>query len=245
MSTAERCRNHLQAQATYACYMCKSPICEECVCTLDNGAIVCPSCAAPEPLAAPTPAAPPSPLATDSYELAAAPTPMEPVTSRASIGPCRNHPEVAAVAQCDSCRSLICATCDFPFGTVHLCPTCATNPSQGLTPKRKAMAYWSIGLGAVNLLVSIGLFVTSIALAGKMDAGFTQFLGCFVILCILAAAAGFVMGITAFNRRSHNPGYLWIGPILNGLVGGMWLMLIIVGLSRNHYPDGPANPGLL
>jgi hypothetical protein len=168
--------------------------------------------------------------AEDEIALADVQSYAQTLPERPGFGPCKNHPEVQAVACCSSCHSLICATCDFPFGPVHLCPACATNPQQGITPGRKTLAFWSIGLGTASFLGSVGMIALSVALAhGRKDAQLVQFIGCIVILVLLMAMVGFALGLTSFRRRANNPGYLWIGPITNGLVGAVWLLLIILG----------------
>lgn len=234
MSTETPCHHHPEVSAKYTCFICQQRICDDCVCTLDDGAIVCPSCATPEPLTGTPPAQTiPNPTG-NGYELVAAPSTIELAPVLVRFGPCKNHPESAAIALCQSCSAPVCATCDFPFGDIHLCPACATNPKQVLTPKRKALAYWSIGLGTVNFLGSLGLIaITLLAESNDQESPVLQLLGCFVILCLISAAIGLVLGITSFNRRSHNPGFLWIGPIFNGLIGLVWLGLMVLGMMRS------------
>ena len=40
---------------------------------------------------------------------------------------CFFHPENRAALACDRCGRFLCAVCDMPLGTRHLCPTCLTS----------------------------------------------------------------------------------------------------------------------
>ncbi len=199
----------------------------------DDGVIVCPACLEPEPLDVPE---------TDpAVELGVAPPPAAPSALSAisnAAAYCRLHPDVPAVARCRDCGAPVCSTCVFSFpGYVYLCPACATNPKQKLAPKRKMLTGWSIGLGAVNFLASAGLLIASITLARNRalrDEASLQAIGCFAILVLGAAVTGFILGLSAYRRGARNRLYLLIGPILNGLVTGFWVLCMIVGLSRQH-----------
>ena len=238
MTSSNTCRNHPEARAEYMCHTCLAPICEGCVRTTDAGTIVCPSCEAPA-------AAPAAPEALES--VAAAPEATYEVAPAAErgwgappaqrafpgFGKCANHPEADACAVCANCRAKICATCDFSFpGNVHLCPACATDPKQGLTPKRKGMAYTSMGLAAVNVVGSGAVLIVPHLIGGIRDQDTLQMLGCVIMVLLVSAAIGAALGFSAFRKHSQNPFYLWIGPILNSLIGVTWLGLIIVGNMR-------------
>jgi hypothetical protein len=217
------CKNHPQAAATCTCQQCQSPICDACVRTTPQGLVLCPACEPPEPLDTLDTESPDS-----TYELSV-PAPAPPAQeyrSTLSFGkPCKAHPDAVAVAICHQCRSPICATCDFPFpGGIHLCPACATNPKQGLTTKRKRLTHWSIGLGVFSMMLLVIGIIAAVT-SGGTESGL-QFAGCFVCLSFPACVVGFVLGVTTFNKKAENPGILWVGPVLNGLVIAFFIVRI-------------------
>jgi hypothetical protein len=226
VSTTTFCKTHGAVPASYSCASCRQPICDDCARTTDTGTIVCPSCEKPETLDTLDTVA-----TTAEYDLR---TPAPKADYRPTIhfgNPCKIHPEATAVASCNNCGAMVCSTCDFAFpGGIHLCPGCATNPKQGLSKRRKTMTMVSLGLGIFNLLASGGLFILSVAVA-RSNPEAANALGCFVILLLVSAAVGFALGLSAYNRRTENPFFIWIGPVLNGLIGLLWLGLIILGLA--------------
>ncbi len=82
---------------------------------------------------------------------------------------CFFHPENRAALSCDRCGRFICAVCDMPLGTRHLCPTCLSSGLGGeklpeLVAGRFLWADAALLTGLLPLLVSPfvwpGLFVT-------------------------------------------------------------------------------------
>lgn len=143
---------------------------------------------------------------------------------------CARHPEVTAVAQCINCRSPVCQTCDFLFpGGVHLCPTCAANPRPQLSPGRKKLIPWSIGLAVLSIVGLAGMVVL-VRIIPHVDAQAIGAAGEFVSL--LPAIVGLALGVASFDRRLRTPGVVWVGVIGNGVVLLIWLLLIIVGISK-------------
>src|SRR6185312_12549672 len=95
-------------------------------------------------------------------------------TNPATSMRCVRHPEVPAIAMCVNCRAPVCQTCDFMFpGGVHLCPACAANPRPQISPGRRKLIPWSIGLAVFSFLGLIG----SVALARVVPHAEVQALG--------------------------------------------------------------------
>ena len=75
---------------------------------------------------------------------------------------CFFHPENRAALSCDRCGRFICAVCDMPLGTRHLCPTCLTSGLGGeklpeLVVRRFLWADTALLVGGVPLV--LGIFV--------------------------------------------------------------------------------------
>jgi hypothetical protein len=79
---------------------------------------------------------------------------------------------------------------------------------------------------------SILLMVTFVALAGTADRDVVIMLGCMVYPLMLSALVGLPLGITAFKKGTHNPGWMWLGPVLNGITGAFWVVCMILGNMR-------------
>jgi hypothetical protein len=208
------CSNHPRARADFTCFECHGPICEECIRTRDDGVIVCPACLAGE-----------IPLA-DEPRGGAAPEPAVP--SGPPEYPCMGHPEVPAVIGCSVCRGLVCATCDFVFDDLHLCPNCAVLAGDKMTPDRRKMGLWSMGLGfAVFPIIGI-LAAIYLAAAGANDEDAANVIGILIILfggvALGTSIMGFLLGIYSLERKSVNPWYIWFGTVCNGLVGVFCLL---------------------
>lgn len=233
MGSLSKCSVHAERDAGYTCAVCRTSICDECVHTRNDGSIVCAGCLAP--LESLDPVDPNAGLYDLGNSPAAPAAQVRPVVS--ILGKCKAHPEVHAVALCTHCTAAICATCDFAFpGGIHLCPACATNPKQAITPRRKAQSMWSLGLGIFNVVGIIVLRAIAASMAGNggLDQGTRAAFSCFGLLIIVLAIIGLALGLSAFNRRSHNPGYLWAGPILNGIMVAFFLFNIIAAAVMQH-----------
>ncbi len=219
------CRNHPEVSAAYTCFDCHGPLCEACTRARDDGMIVCPACLAGD-----------IPLA-DELQPKAADKATQAVASGPPAYPCIVHPESAAVIGCSVCRGLVCATCDFVFDDLHLCPKCAALTDQKMIPQRKKMAMWALVLAGLSLPASIvGVLVITIMLprmARQNEESATAvnlFSSIVMVICMGAAIMGLLLGIYAFQRKSVNPGYLWISPVINGLIGAFWVLLLLAGL---------------
>ncbi len=59
---------------------------------------------------------------------------------------CFFHPSKKASVPCDRCGRFLCALCDLPFGSEHLCPTCvqAAQKSGGIEGVVRARVRWDI-----------------------------------------------------------------------------------------------------
>ena len=145
---------------------------------------------------------------------------------------CTRHPESAAVTRCQVCRAPVCSTCLFTFpGGVNLCPSCAANPNPKTSAKRTKLIWWSAGLGIFSILGLGAMIVIAQQMHGdKEDAEAIGMIG--VCLGLFPAIVGLALGVGAFDRRLKTPGTVWIGVICNGLVVGIWLLLMIIGMMR-------------
>lgn len=177
------------------------------------------------PLAAPAVNAP-SP---ESGEVVGTAVAVAGATPAASMR-CSRHPDVPAIALCVNCRAPVCQTCDFMFpGGVHLCPSCAANPRPQISPGRRKLIPWSIGLAVFSFLGLIG----SVALARVVPHADVQALGAVgELFSILPALIGVALGVAAIERRLRTPGIVYIGIVGNGVILLIWFLLIIVGLTR-------------
>lgn len=143
---------------------------------------------------------------------------------------CVKHPGVAAIALCINCRAPVCQTCDFIYpGGVHLCPSCAANPRPQLSPGRKKLIPWSIGLAVLSIAGLAGV-VTLARLVPRADAQAIGAAG--ELVSLLPALIGLALGVASFDRRLRTPGIVWVGVVGNGVVLAIWLLLIIVGISK-------------
>jgi hypothetical protein len=148
---------------------------------------------------------------------------LEPATAPLGMM-CRVHPQAAAVHLCASCKTPVCATCVFSFpGGVHLCPTCAVSPSQGLSGKRKRL----VGVAfALAIWATVGTVLLFTGLATNADEGTARVIG---ILVGMPAIIGGGVGIACFERRLGNPPIVWVAAIWNIILLGLMLILSIVG----------------
>ncbi len=176
-----------------------------------------------------------APVAAPAYPLPEA-YPVDPLVALGATdvlidAPCVTHPQVAAVARCQSCRSPVCSTCLFVFpGGIQVCPKCAANPTPQVSPRRKKLIRWSIGLGIWSVLGLVGLIVAIPLLGKKAD---LEVLGVVIeVVSLLPAIVGLALGVGSFDRRLRTPGVVWIGVIGNGLVVVIWVLMMIVGAMK-------------
>ncbi|MBI2435561.1 MAG: hypothetical protein HYV26_22125 [Candidatus Hydrogenedentes bacterium] len=69
---------------------------------------------------------------------------------------CFYHPENKAVAPCDACGRFLCALCDLPEGSSHLCPTCFARKQSGETGE---MPLRIIRYDEIVLAVAVGFLI--------------------------------------------------------------------------------------
>jgi hypothetical protein len=81
------------------------------------------------------------------------------------------------------------------------------------------------------MLLLTALIIVVIRSGGMTREGQEGF-GLIILLCLLGSVIGFCVGLASFDRRSHNPGYLWFGVLLNAAPMAIWILAIIVGLSK-------------
>lgn len=146
---------------------------------------------------------------------------------------CRKHPAMSAVAVCSLCGEALCPTCDFVFpDNMHACPACATAPRNVLSPQKKTALVWSMVLAGVSTLSFAAFMVASAMLVhdGEVDMAEMNVLGLLGMIFILGASiAGFSLAISAKSRFGRTPVSVWVSIAWNGLVGGLFVLLCIVG----------------
>jgi hypothetical protein len=132
-----------------------------------------------------------------------------------------------ALTRCRNCKTPICNTCDFVFpGKVHICPACATKPSEPMGLSRKHLVGWSLGIAASFVL----LFM--LASMGVLD----QFLGSelgssvFHVAMQTSVIVGFGMAIGAIDMRASNPPIVWVTVVWNSLTFAAFALLLLVAL---------------
>lgn len=210
------CTQHPRVQAAFLCRICGKPMCWTCAFREPDGTALCPECFAHPGVVEPSP--PPA------IERAAS----EPMPAGAH---CIQHPQVAATQRCRLCGALVCDTCDFVLpGNVHVCPTCASKPRSGLSPKRKklligslALALWTT-VGMTCLLC--GAFAAMVQSNAEQEA-----LGMVLMLFVLfPAVVGLGLGISVKDRRLANPPSIWIAIIWNAIMVGSFVLLMIIGI---------------
>ena len=129
---------------------------------------------------------------------------------------CFFHPENRAALSCDRCGRFICAVCDMPLGTRHLCPTCLTS-----------------GLGGEKLpelVVRRFLWADTALLAGLLPLPFGLFIWpAFIIsgtAAIFCALFGWKRPGSLPRGRSHWAAVL--GLILGLLQLGVWFGILFL-----------------
>ena len=147
---------------------------------------------------------------------------------------CTQHPDVPAVFRCLSCHAPSCATCDFAYpGDIHLCPSCAANPRRQMSPGRKKLIPWSIGLAIFSMIGLAAMILVAAVYKNQVDAEVIGALGSW--LSLLPALIGLALGVASREKRLATPGVVWIGIVGNGVVLLVWFALLLVGLlSPRH-----------
>ena len=123
---------------------------------------------------------------------------------------CFFHPEKRAVLACEACGRFVCALCDVPLGTRHLCPTClGTSKAPELIALRWCWANVALLVGIVPLVLSFGMWP----------------------VLFLSGPAAMFIALWSWNK----PGSLVGGPrhwvAMLGLIGGVLQLGIIAGVA--------------
>jgi hypothetical protein len=196
-----QCRMHPEVASTHTCDRCGCGVCETCAFGTAEG-VTCPSCAS-----------------------SAGTLGLAPARRRVAAGTsCKVHPDVEAVERCNTCRTPLCATCDFALpGNLHLCGECATSTNNPVTGKRKRNVLVAYALAAFS---SVGMIVSLAAAAtlGEEAAG-----GLFALTTLFPSLIGTGLGIGALDRRLGNPLWIWGAAVWNGFIFGIFLLLSVIG----------------
>jgi hypothetical protein len=147
-----------------------------------------------------------------------------PPPSRAPSGSCVRHPEVAATRMCHRCGAPMCDTCDFAFpGGVHVCPACIENPSSPVSTARNVLAI----LGLVFSLGALAALLVTVLHLVKLSP--TAIAGYFTVLVFLPTLVGFILSLSAMNKRRGNSILLWISNVISLAMVALIVLLIIIG----------------
>ena len=139
---------------------------------------------------------------------------------------CYGHPDVVTGFTCEgSCGRGICDTCSFVTAAGRFCPECMLAGTGG--QKRRSPVGYAIGsiaCAALGVCTLAGIFLGA---AGKEAAGL---LG---VVAMLSPLVGLALGLVGrdYARRTGSPLSL-IGIIGSSLTLGLYLILVVIGLSR-------------
>lgn len=89
------------------------------------------------------------------------------------------------------------------------------------------MAIWSLALAIWATAGTVGLFVL-VGMASDSEAEVIGAVGGMVVL--IPNLIGLGLGIASFERRTKNPGWVWLATIWNSATISIWALLIIVGI---------------
>jgi hypothetical protein len=207
------CARHPSVLASYACSDCGTPVCDTCVFNETDGSHVCPDCA--------------------GRRVAYGPPQSKIKVALADGLRCVQHLHIQATAQCKTCGAFICDTCKFELpGGVCLCPSCATSPRTALSPKRKKMLIGSYALAVWCTLLTVAMFA-GIFQGMLQDKGGEQAVGVLLMLLLLGPSiVGVSLGVGVMDRRLHNTMAMWIATVWNGLILGLFVLLMIIGIMK-------------
>ncbi len=146
---------------------------------------------------------------------------------------CSNHPKVTAEETCGRCKAPICITCAFTFpNDLLLCPSCATEKPEVMTPKRRKgrlISFVMAGIASFFLILLFGGAMFPI-LGNMPEEDYEAFLGVlFIFLILVPAVVGLSFGIGVLNKRRGNPMSVLAPVIWNGILLGIWIFLTILG----------------
>jgi hypothetical protein len=140
---------------------------------------------------------------------------------------CYAHPDVPHTGRCDRCERPICETCAFNTAAGRLCPECMVSgaaPDQG----RK-----SATLSVVSLVCAAGFVLCLLMMLGFVGSQAARGLaGTASIFLVLTGITTALLG-RDYGRRTGSPISL-IAVIANGVLFGIYVLLIVIGLTRGH-----------
>jgi hypothetical protein len=169
----------------------------------------------------------------------AIPSPEDPVPPAVPESPsvragmmCVQHSQVQATQQCRRCGAFMCPTCDFSFpGGIHFCPICVSKTDDGLSSRRKKLMIWSYVLAAWSTVGMTCLVSGAMSGMARTKEDRTA-LGLVLLIFVLGPAiAGLSLGMTA-KRKQANPATLWIAIVWNAILLSSYVVLTLIGLSR-------------
>jgi len=145
---------------------------------------------------------------------------------------CVNHNSVAAARRCGYCGAGICETCAFTFpGDLHLCPTCATQPSPAVLERKKKFLVWGYVGAIFGTLTTIGLVyygATARSDGGQADEAVTGFLG---LMWMGSVATGLICSNLARTRGVTSSWSLRAALIWNWFLTALIVVSMIAGIA--------------
>jgi hypothetical protein len=142
---------------------------------------------------------------------------------QAQLGMCVQHPDTAAVRRCDRCQARMCATCDFAFDRVHVCPACVANPILPVSSRRFVLAI--AGLACVGFATAIlGIVMSGLWALNEHEAG-----GVFIALIFLPTIIGTIASCSAMNKQLGNHPLLWTSTVWNLAMVLILVVLMVIG----------------
>jgi hypothetical protein len=138
---------------------------------------------------------------------------------------------VQATRRCGYCGSGICETCAFTFpNDLHLCPTCATQPSPAVLERKKKFLIWA-HVGAIFGTLSIAGSVFYGASAGNDRQADESVYGLLGFLMMGSIAVGLSCANLARTRGAVSSWSLRAALIWNWVLAGLLALFMIIGLS--------------
>lgn len=165
----------------------------------------------------------------DAFPSAPVPVTLAPALAQGQELRCMQHPKAAAIASCDTCHGLICATCMFEVpGQLHLCPNCALNCRIKLSSGRMWAMIGGFVLAAIGT-TGFGLLLTGVLVqlvAERMD---LRMLGYLILLVIaVPSLVGMALTFGAMDKKLGNPPVLWVAAIWNLVIAASFLVMTLL-----------------
>ena len=215
------CEVHPRQVAVHDCAACGKHICQLCSFDLNKQAY-CSDCAAGQ-------AAAQSSVAESGFTTLNLSARMR--RSDVPAANCADHPDVPSVARCRLCAKAVCATCDFALpGGVHLCPTCVENSasSEEVSPKRKRLSYIAIALATWSTILFVLMFAGAFNSLFTDDAAGNAADLLITNLTLWPLLVGTGLSMSAIDKRLKNTGVMKLAAWWNGILGGIFLFIVIL-----------------